>query len=185
MTKKVIVALVLMVFVIGAVGTITFFVLRPAPTTHLSIELNTRYYIMAKRAGLFHFPDGHGMPKAGADNLITLAYQDRSYAVFENNWRTFRIHFDRGGNSIDKIFIVHDRRNTRRRGFTANVTHIYNGRLQTMRVTAVGGQIYLRTTATSLVTVATAEFTPTPVIEVLRTDSIVFKFAITPPSWRQ
>jgi|GEM_PF-1947837 len=185
MTRRVAILLIVLVCVVAAAGTAIFFILRPSRVTHLSVELNTRYYIKAMRNGLFHFPDQYGRPLSGPQHVITLENQDASFAVFENNWRTFRIHFARGTDSVDKNFIVANIRHTGRRGFRATVTQIYDGALQTMHITASGNRLKLSTDATSLVTVSSWDFEASPTYEIIRANTVVLKFALETPSYRR
>ena len=184
MPKRIVAVAVTVVVVVGG-AVAAYILLRPNPN-HPQIMLNQRYYINAMRNGLFRYlhPDT-GMPLAGVDDVITLENQDPSFAVFENDWETFRISFVHNNRTTEMIFVVTDVRHASRSGsFRASVTHIYNGNLHHFSVITENDRIVMITDATALVTVASTEFTPAPVIEVLRAQSIVLMFSITAPLYR-
>jgi len=166
----------------GAVA--LYFVLRPAPVNHPRIVLGQQYFIKDMRNGLFRFPNDHGMPSASLDDIITFQNQDRSFAVFEDNWKTFRIRFDHTPTRYTEFrFIVSEIRHTGRQGFRATITHIYDGSLRTYTVTTEPTRIVIRATAITRVLVASEEFAPSPVEEVFRSNTVIMRFAFDRPGY--
>ena len=177
--KRIVVVFVVIAIVIGGVATSLHFIFRPPPVRHATLELDTPYFIQSKRPGTFRFPDARGMP-TGA--LVRLQNQDQSFAIFENDWQTFRIRIVRGNDYTDMWFIVASIR-TGRRGWRAQVTHVYGGMLRTYTISVTQTHVVMTATAISRVTVASAEWVPSPVIEVFRTQSTIMEFHVTPPRW--
>jgi len=131
------------------------------------------------QAGLYYYPDTVGMPST---RLIEFIQNDASYGVFENDWKTFRIHFEHGSDKTDLKFVV-TKIKRGNGGIEAKIKHIYNGKLVSYNVVATRSRINLIADSSFEVEVTSLEPTESPKIEIFRENTIIISFTRQTPKY--
>jgi len=173
---KRIIALTIFCIIIIGVAMAAYFILRPKPHGEPGLELNQRYYINEMRSGLFRYP---GL----STDIIRLQPQDHSYAVFENDWKTFRVNFQDADSSFDFVTTKIKRK---RGSVTATVQHINhddNGNIHVYKITTTKEKIVLKSVYIYRVTVASTEYIPPKVEIVKRNNVTAMVFARKTPTY--
>jgi len=190
--------LVITVLFFGGIGTGLYFVFRTEPVDHPTIKLDTPYFMRNMKLNLFRYLDEDGMPSQKADpvifahNPLVHGRPDHSFARFEDNWRVFRIRFMHPVEAsfhkgeavphLDFVFVVTSI-STGRGGFVANIRHIYDGHLVNYTVTTSNSRIILTAVSRYRVNIASNDWTPSPEIEVFRSNTVIMRFSFVRPSY--
>ena len=100
--------------------------------------------------------------------------------MFSGDWKTFKIRFH--GTTEDFNFVV---TKIRRGGgkLSATVRIIYDGDLREYTITTTKNEIILTSTIEYKITVASEEYAPAPVEEIMRPNTQVMSFRRTPPAY--
>jgi hypothetical protein len=186
--KKLAIFMVFIVVLGAAIGTTVWLVKRNKAIDAPDIALGERYYLSAMRNALFRETDETGMLNRDENGLPTnplleMKTRDRSYGVFENDFKTFTIYFWDGANGYRDFPFVLTKVKRPKGGIKATIKHIYDANIYTFEITANANSIKLDTVSVTRVTIATKEYVPAPVEEVYREKTVVLEFARNKPEY--
>jgi hypothetical protein len=166
---------VIVLLVVVGIGIGLYYLVLPKPVDAPNIAIGTNYKIKSMRNGLYFYPDAKGMPIA--NQPVTLVKNDTSYCVFENNFKTFKIVFDKAGRDkeTEMIFVVTKIKRGKGK-LDATVRQIYDGKLREFKIRTTIDKIIISGTAEYKVAVTSLNETSEPVEEIYRDNSIVMTF---------
>jgi hypothetical protein len=177
--KKLAITIICTILVGSVLGVGIFFWVNPKPIGGPDVVLGDKYYLAQMQSGLYYYPDANGLP---TDNLIDFIENDASFGTFENEWKTFRIHFEHGTDATDIKFIVQKIKRGNG-GLEATITHIYDKKFITYKVVATKTRINLVAASSFEVEVTSLEPTESPKIEIFREDTVILSFARQTPKY--
>jgi len=201
--RKTIAFLSIALIVVVGISACVWLATRPKPIAGVGeIELDTRYAVSEMRNGLYRYTDESGRPypratkttldgkiviDEEADKEYIIRYRDmeKSYCIFENNWKIFRIKFEHAGKSgVDLSFVV-TKIKRGGGGLDATVKHLYGGKILKYRVKVSKTQIIMYDEARYEVDVAEdTKYVEKNVIEVFHEETLI-SFWRTKPEYME
>ena len=174
MWKRMAIYLSIMLTLILGAGSIAYFIWFREPS-YISVKAEQEYYFEYLRRGLLRRSDAYGAAMSGVENVIELQQtNDQSYGMFEKGFKVFRLHFS-GHPNDDMVFIITKFKQSRGK-VDATIEHIYDNKLYKYKLSSTKELLVVTGTVDYEIKVASPEFGPEEVKQILRAGTPVMHF---------